>query len=340
MTTDHQPLVVAVDGGQSSTLAIAARLSGQILGAGLAGPSNHIHEPGGLERLRSAIRDSTDRALQSAGATAERVKYVCLGMTGSPPQARDYALERFPDSHIQTYGDLLTSLMGASAGQPGVVVIAGTGSAAFGRLADGREGRAGGWGYLIGDEGSAYAIGRAALQMASHALDGRGEPTVLLARIPAYFNLPDFRAVRQAVYTPQVNRQHVAGLSAIVNQAALEGDHVAVALLAGAGRDLASLAGAVLKQLDALELPISVFTTGGVFRAGAFVLEPFVDMLRRLAPASIRRDPVFSPVVGALLMALSAAGVSIDADVLDTIRATLPQAALTKHRQQEENSRL
>src|SRR5258706_8049587 len=209
-------LVVAVDGGQSSTLALVATTAGQILGAGSAGPSNHFHEPGGPERLEGALRQSITGALQSADATTDQVKYVCLGMTGSKDQARQITEQILPSAAVQSHWDMVTALAGASLTRPGVVVIAGTGSIAYGRREDGRDARAGGWGYLMGDEGSGYAIGRAALQAAAHAADGRGASTRLLEAIPAYFKVHTFDDVRNTIYGATVTRPQIAGLAAVV----------------------------------------------------------------------------------------------------------------------------
>src|SRR5688572_27587811 len=90
--------VLAVDGGQSSTLALLATLDGAIAAYGRGGPSNHYNEPGGHQRLESALRDSTGEALKSAGQTAGTVAHVCLGMTGSHPQAGVIAQSLFPDA--------------------------------------------------------------------------------------------------------------------------------------------------------------------------------------------------------------------------------------------------
>src|SRR5712692_124046 len=252
-------LVLAVDGGQSSTLAMVATSDGTILGTGLAGPSNHVHQPGGLARLDNALRQSIGAALQAAGCAADEVSHACLGMTGAVDETSTIVPQILPGAQIQVHHDMVTALAGASLAQAGVVVIAGTGSIAYGRLEDGRDAKAGGWGYLIGDEGSAYDIGRSALQAASRAADRRGAPTRLTESIPAHFKLATFLEVREAVYTPAVSRPQIAGLAALVTQVARAGDPVAFGLLNKAGRDLADTAIAVMLQLNRLEAGMNVF---------------------------------------------------------------------------------
>ena len=328
-------VVVAVDGGQSSTLALVAAPDGRILGTGLAGPSNHIHEPGGMERLHNALHQSIMLALQNAGRTVGDITHVSLGMTGAADIAQQIVQQMIPTAAVQSHFDMVTALAGASVAQPGVVVIAGTGSVAYGRLADGREARAGGWGWLIGDEGSAFSIGRAALQSAAHAADRRSELTILLQRLVDHFQMPSFWDLRNALYTPAITRAQIAGLAALVTAAAQQGDAVAMQLLDQAGRDLAAIAIGVIKQLGVLDTGMTVYTTGGVFKAGEFILKPFHDTLRAQSPASAVQEAAFSPIIGGLLLALQASGSSLDDSVISTIRASQPASAISKHQAQE-----
>lgn len=336
MNLTHE-LVVAVDGGQSSTLALVATTAGQIIGAGFAGPSNHVTEPGGPERLRNAITQSIAEALSNAGKRAEQVVSLCLGMTGGAEMAFDMAQPLFPHARLQSYYDSVTALAGASLAQPGVVVIAGTGAVAYGRLADGREAKAGGWGYIMGDEGGGYDIGRCALMAASQSADGRSEPTRLLQSIPEYLGLTDLKAVHAAIYGGQITRPQIARLTVPVVAAAQAGDAVARRLLESAAHQLALSALAVVKQLGMVETGLEVFPTGGVFEASPILAEAFRDYIAAHAPAAQVKNPAFPPVIGGLLLALGAVGTSPNASVVDTIRVTFPQAAASKHQAREQS---
>lgn len=323
-------IVIGMDGGQSSTLALAAGLDGVIVGSGLAGPSNHIDEPGGRERLKNAVTGAVRQALGAAQAQTEEVTHVCLGMTGAPDEARAAAMRLLPMAVIEAHHDWVTALAGASLARPGVVVIAGTGAVAYGRLADGREARAGGWGYLMGDEGSAYDLGIAALRLAAQASDGRADATQLTWRVPRHFHLTDLMEVRRAVYSPAVTRPDIAGLAAVVTEAARAGDLGALRLLESAGRALAEGAAAVIARLGQRESGMSVYHTGGVFRAGDLILNPLRAALEQHSPASQVLAPAFSPAVGAVLLALRAAGVELSAALIENIKRTLPAQALIK----------
>ncbi len=330
-------VVLAVDGGQSSTLAIVAARDGRILGTGLAGPANHIHEPDGLERLGRALQQSIRLALQNAGCSPQQVSHICLGMTGAVQQAQDFAVQMFPTARVQAHPDMVAALAGASIARPGVVVIAGTGSVAYGRLEDGREARVGGWGYLFGDEGSAYSIGRAALQAASQAVDGRRSSTALSQDIPAFWGLATMHEVHDAVYTPKISRPQIAELAAVVSQTARKGDATAMDLLADAARALADMAYAVIVKLDTLQAGINVYTTGGVFRAGILVMDPFREALRARSILLHIEEAAFSPIVGALFLALQAAGINLDDGIVKAVRSGLPASAISKHQEIEAN---
>jgi N-acetylglucosamine kinase-like BadF-type ATPase len=322
--------VLAVDGGQSSTLALLADFDGTILAYGRGGPSNHYNEPGGPERLASALRDSTEEALKSAGQSAETIAYVWLGMTGAHPQAQVIAQSLFPDANVQLLHDAVTALAGASVARPGVVVIAGTGAVAYGRLDTGEEARSGGWGYLMGDEGSGYWIGVEAIRAACQASDGRGESTTLIRRIPEHLRVDDLRALHRQLYAQEVSRSAIASLASVTADAARAGDAVAVRLLQRAGQELAQAALAVIARLGRSEVGLPIYHTGGVFRAGALILDAFGAAVASRSPNSSVQAATFSPAVGALLLALRAAGVELNPQVIDQVRRTLPADALLK----------
>lgn len=326
--THTRAIVIAVDGGQSSTLALAAALDGTILGVGWGGESNHVDEPGGVERLTRALQESIGGALRDAGCPAEMVRAACLGMTGVSALAGEITQDLLPAAQVMVHHDAITALAGASVGQPGVIVIAGTGAVAYGERADGRAAKSGGWGYLMGDEGSGYDLGVQALRAITQASDGRGPATRLAETIPQHFGLDDLRALHRAIYSQQITRPQIAGLAAVVAQAAGHGDAVAQDLLRSAGESLAAAALAVMRQLDVPGM--AVYTTGGVFRAGEWVLGSFRAAIHAQSPSSTTADAAFSPAVGALLLALKAAGTALDSAVLDRIRASAPASALSK----------
>jgi N-acetylglucosamine kinase-like BadF-type ATPase len=251
-------------------------------------------------------------------------------MTGTHPQARVIAQALFPGADVQLYHDSVTALAGASLAQPGVVVIAGTGVIAYGRLDTGEEARSSGWGYLMGDEGSGYWIGIEAIRAACKASDGRGDPTTLLQKIPEYMQVADLRELHRKLYAQEISRAAVASLAAVTANAARDGDAVAVRLLQRAGEELAQAALAVIARLGQLDTGQHIYYTGGVFGAGTLILDTFKAGITSHSPKSAVHAATFSPAVGALLLALRASGVDLSSPVLEQVRRTMPAVAHLK----------
>src|SRR5207253_1084265 len=193
--------------------------------------------------------------------------------------------------------DVATALAGGTAGQPGVVVISGTGSVALGIAADGRSVEVGGWGFLMGDEGSGYAISIQALSAATGTFDRRAPHTVLVSAIPDIFGCSDLWTLHPKIYSGELGRPRIAEIARVVGDAANTGDEVARTILAGAAEDLAAHALAVLTGLNALDVDLPIATAGGVWKAGTPILDPFRAAVARDAPRARVHDPLFPPVV-------------------------------------------
>jgi N-acetylglucosamine kinase-like BadF-type ATPase len=159
-----------------------------------------------------------------------------------------------------------------------------------------------------------------------------GHPTILVKVICEYFGKASFQSVREAVYTSAVRRRDIAGLAVVVAEAARGGDTGAISVLERAGRELAEIALGVMRQLGMLETGMDVFTSGGVFRAGNLVLAPFRDALMTGSARSGVHEASYSPVVGALFMALRTTGGSLTKGQIESIRFSLPPVAIEKHR--------
>ena len=222
-------------------------------------------------------------------------------------------------AHLWIHHDVASNLAGASAGQPGIVVIAGGGSIGFGMDAEGNEAKAGGMGYLMGDDGSAWWIGLHALHAAAHAADGRGPDTALLPFLLDHFGLPTIRHIVGIIYAPDFTRDQVSGLAPDVVRIAGE-DAVAREIVTEAGMLLAGHALAVARRLFEPGTSIDVYPTGGVFHAGALVSDPFRETLFNRWPTAAIREPQFPPVYGALFQAYRQMGIDITPKVLANLR--------------------
>jgi N-acetylglucosamine kinase-like BadF-type ATPase len=207
---------------------------------------------------------------------------------------------------MQVTDDALIALAGATAGEPGLVVIAGTGSIAFGRNLEGRTARAGGWGYLFGDEGGAFWIARQAIRAARRWEEDWGLPTSLRARLLDATGARNINDLLHRCYTPEFPRPRVASLSILVNHAAEAGDSAAFEILDTAARELALLVIAVNGQLFAGGKPALVTYSGGVFRS-RILLGRFRNWMASEEGVRVM-PPVYGPAIGALLEAYRAVG--------------------------------
>lgn len=307
----HSPLFLGVDGGQSSTLAVICDGEGRLLGSGHGGPSNHIHEPGGMERLRSALHDSILGAWEQAGfSKAEMPRFASagLGMTGSGAYVAE-TLDQIAAYECKTVvHDSISAHAGALAGAPGVIVIAGTGSVALGVDAGGKALRVGGWSHLMGDEGSGYAIGRQALSAAARMQDGRAPLSRLHAAVLAHFHAQTLWEVHAQIHAPGASRAEIAALARVAAACAQEGDETAQRLFQQAGFQLAELALAALRGLRMENAAALVAPVGGVFQAGELILAPLRRFLLAGAPLARVVPPLLPPVFGAVILAYQAAG--------------------------------
>ncbi|MGO4886110.1 MAG: BadF/BadG/BcrA/BcrD ATPase family protein [Bryobacteraceae bacterium] len=301
-------LFLGVDGGQSGTTAMIGDETGRVVGTGHGGPCNHAAAAEGRQKLVRAVSDSVAAACAQAGldARAARFAAACFGMSGGPQDKQAILREILAADLLLVTDDAAIALAGATAGEPGIAVIAGTGSIAFGRNAAGRTARCGGWGYIFGDEGSALDIVRQALRAALRAEEGWGPATALGGVLCDATDCPDVNAVMHLFYTADWPRSRVAALAPRVDKAAMAGDALARDILGNAAQQLAVLASAVRQQLWKPDEIARVAWIGGVFRSG--ILRERFRCLVELEDGNQAGPPEFAPAAGALIEAYRAAG--------------------------------
>jgi len=300
-------LFLGIDGGQSSTTALIGDAGGQIRGWGEGGPCNHAGESEGRARLTLAITGSVTQACTRANLDVAAVTFetACVGMSGGPDDKAAIIGELLRAGKLVTTDDAVIALAGATAGAPGIITIAGTGSIAFGRNAGGRSARTGGWGYIFGDEGGGFDITRQALRAALRYEEGWGPPTALCRVLLEATASRSANATMHRFYTDEWPRSRVATLAKLVDWAAREGDAVARDILFAAGQQLAALTSSVRRQLWDAADAVTVAYIGGVFRS-----EMLLERYRTLVELGGDRcgPPIYGPAAGALLEAYRAAG--------------------------------
>jgi N-acetylglucosamine kinase-like BadF-type ATPase len=313
-----EELYLGVDGGQSHTEAVVADRAGRVLGRGRGGPSNHAEQPGGPKRLRRAVVDSVGSALRAARLRSlGSTEFVAahLAMTGGADNKEEIIAHIVRAGRLAVDHDAPAALAGATAAEPGIVIIAGTGSVAYGEKASGERLRLGGWGHLFGDEGSGFWIALQAARRAMLARDGLAAPTTLTEMLLEYFDSTDLMTFSRAVYHHKITRDRFATFATHVHRAAQNGDQVAREIIEEGARSLAALSASVARRLQFAPEELRVACVGGVFR-GELMCEAFDRALGEQLPDAQIITPRFDPAIGALLLAYRAAGVERTQELL------------------------
>jgi N-acetylglucosamine kinase len=297
-------LFLGVDGGQSSTTALIGDEHGHILGRGVGGPCNHATAAEGRAKLEDAVSASVAAACQEANLDARNMHFAaaCFGMSGGPGDKQDILAGILHADRLIVTHDAAIALSGATSTGQGIVTIAGTGSIAFARNGAGQTARAGGWGYVFGDEGGAFDIVRQSLRAALRMEEGWGPPTALRQALLDATSSASANQVLHIFYTPDWPRSRVATLASLVDAVAAEGDAVALRVLESAAQELALLAASVRAQLWRSGDAVEVAYIGGVF--GSQRLLERYRLLVELESGNRSVAPLRGPAEGALLEAI------------------------------------
>jgi N-acetylglucosamine kinase-like BadF-type ATPase len=279
----------------------------RVIGEGQAGPSNPLRV--GIADAATNVRQAVDRACAEAGVHRDDLLHAIVGLAGvRRTDIRSVTLEKIKHclkeiKSIELLPDGDIALYGATDGQPGLVVIAGTGSICCGRNRHGKQVCAGGWGPIVGDEGGAAWIARKGLQAVAHAADERGPKTGLTAAALMYFKVTTPDDLSTAIYSPAMTNDRLAGFGRDVVRVARAGDEVALQILQEAGKELAIAATAVIKRLRMQNEKFPVAAVGGVYGAGELILDSMREEIEKIAKGAVISEPMFSPVVAAARLA-------------------------------------
>jgi glucosamine kinase len=314
------PAFLGIDGGGSKTLAVIVDEHGQERGRAQAGSSNYTAV--GVEQAVANLRAAAEHAARAAGCSLP-LKAAWLGLAGvDRPSDQGLLLPRLAalaeTLRLTNDAELLLSALDDAVG---VALVAGTGSIALGRDGHGTIARAGGWGHILGDEGSGYEIGRQALQAAARSADGRGEKTTLLERIAHLWNLerPDDMIGR--VYNNDDDKAMIARLSSLVFQAAADGDHAARQIAQQAADELALAALTVIKALDLPGERVGLALGGGLLIHEHGFRNQVLRRIRRRRPLGhipLVEQPAFSAARAAITLPTASAWGVVPAETPQT----------------------
>ena len=299
--------VLGIDAGGTKTVCLLADDRGHIV-ADARGPGANLQAAGELE-----VEKVLYHVMESAvGDRHIRPESVCLGIAGVDRQddadvVRAIMRRISPRSRVLVVNDALIALVAGASRDPAIVVMAGTGSIAYGRSARGFAARAGGWGHAIGDEGSGYWIGRRALAAVVREVDGRGPRTRLTADVLEHFGVVDAAALVSVVYNREMPRHSVATLGPVVQAAHAAGDAAATHILERAAEELTLAAGSVASRLDMRGEAFVFLLAGGVFQAVPSLVGQMERRLVEVAPRCLVRLLTEEPAAGAVTLALDEA---------------------------------
>jgi N-acetylglucosamine kinase-like BadF-type ATPase len=299
--------VLGIDAGGTKTVCLLADDQGAIVSEGRGAGAN-LHTAGEL-----AVEKVLHEAMEAAiGDRAITPAAICLGIAGvdrdDEMRTVRAVMRRIGyKSRVLVVNDALIGLVAGARDDPGIAINAGTGSIVYGRNAAFEAARAGGWGHMIGDEGSGYWIGRESLAAVMRAFDGRGPATRLTAEILSHFNVDDESRLPRIVYDREQPRVSVAALGPIIQRVADQGDAVAGRILEHAAEELVLAASSVATRLEMRGDAFAFFLAGGVFRVVPWLVEELQRRLLEVAPRAQVQTLGEEPAVGAVWLALAEA---------------------------------
>jgi N-acetylmuramic acid 6-phosphate etherase len=295
-------IYLGVDGGGSRTRALLCDGEDRVLGAGKGPPSNY--HAVGVDGAVAAVAEAVAEAAEQAGlGPAPVMTAACFGLAGINRPVDEETLTRALGEksfapRIQVVNDVELVLAAGTGGAWGIAIVAGTGSIGYGKAPGGDTARAGGWGYILGDEGSGYSIATQALHLATQTADGRAQAPRILAEVMAHWSLDQPEKLLGRVYRRDITIAEIAALTSRILPLAEEGDPPALELADRAAGQLAQLVDAVAGALSLSAAPLAL--AGGVVRASARIRAELVRRARtRLDPVTMVSDPA----AGALLLA-------------------------------------
>ncbi len=317
--------IMAFDIGKTKTLGVLFDEELNIYGYAVGGPADVLFDDKSM--IVRNLRYVLNACLVQIGLSLKDVDLLVFSWA-SLDSEKDYGIAwscieelGLPRDKVVIEHDAVAAYYAVTLGEPGVAVIAGTGAIAFGMNEHGERARSSGWGWMIGDEGSASWIGLQALNMASRAYDGRGPWTSLVERIKEFYGVDDLLEVIDRVHRRKsLDISDIAEIAEIVNEEAMKGDDVAKQIMTRAGEELALSAYAVAKKLNMENNDIIVGGVGSVFKSH-IVSSVFKSKVIEMMPKARVREPIVGhqAIIGAIVIALRRIGLSITQDMVNRV---------------------
>jgi N-acetylglucosamine kinase-like BadF-type ATPase len=306
--------VMGIDGGATKTLAAVLDLDSHALHFAHAGPSNE--DAVGARAAVASLLDVADTAIERAGIAPDELAVAVLAVAGTDTDAIARQVSAACSDAWIVVNDVVAAWAAATGAQPGIGAISGTGSNVFGVGRDGGAWRAGGWGHLLGDEGSGYWLGVESIRAALHDRDGSGPETALSDAAVQFFGVPSVEALAALVYSKPLTKAEIAAFTTEACKLAQRGDPIACELYRRGARALGAQIVTVIQRTGLAggadgvgeEHPFPLGLIGSVFKAGDLFVEPLVSIVHEAAPGAQASVVEMAPVGGSLLLAAQACG--------------------------------
>jgi N-acetylglucosamine kinase-like BadF-type ATPase len=299
--------LLGIDGGATKTLAAVLDLRSGELHLGHGGPSNQ--DAVGARAATQALLGAADEAIAGAGTSRDGLHGAVLAVAGTDTAAVAAHVRANAPAAWIVVNDVVGAWASATGARAGVGAISGTGSNVFGVGPDARTWRAGGWGHVLGDEGSGYWLGLRSLRAALRDRDGSGPPTALSDVAAGFFGADSIEALAPLLYSKPLSKREIAAFAVETARLAEGGDAVARALYEEGARELGVQIAAVIRETG-LDGAFPVGLIGSAFKAGAVFVEPLERAVHEIAPQAQIACVEMAPVGGCLLLAARACAAS------------------------------
>ena len=311
----NKKLYLGVDGGGTRTTAVVADEKGNLIAKTVGDSINYYSM--GLEVARKNMSDIIDELSLVTGS--KHFEGAFVGMSALNDKAQEEELVAFTSGVIDAEkigmdSDLFVAMESMLTDKPCAVVISGTGSMVIARDENGKVHHTGGWGFILGDEGSGYDIAIKGIKSAIRGYEGSAPETVLSEILPAFYDCENMDALIDVFYDPPMARKNIASFSRRVRESAAEGDAVCVDIILSSARDLAMTALALFKRF---EYKFRIGLWGGIFQYSEMFRNEFNRIMNENGYESDLLK--FPPEIGAIFAAYKLCSNDITDSMLDNL---------------------
>ncbi|NLC44895.1 MAG: hypothetical protein GX783_11540 [Clostridiales bacterium] len=317
-----EKVYIGVDGGGTSTVAIAMSVKGRVLGRIVGDQTNY--NTSDMDTAKTNLKKTIDKLMNEYGIG----DYECISVGMS---SLDYEPTKgfvdsfvngiFPPEKVVMHSDVYMALMGMTLGKPGIMIVSGTGSIGIAIDQQDKTHVVGGWGYLLGDEGSGYDIALKGIDAALKSYEGLGETTILEERVLSFFEVDDHRELIDVFYNPLISTSKLASFGKEVIELAQLGDEVAISIVNNAIKSLVKYTYNLIDKVGCKDCIIGMY--GSVLQKNPYISNSFKEQVHAIYPYTKIGFPELEPEAGAALYAMKKRGYPLNKEIIETIKRTI-----------------